>query len=60
MGYKLDLLQQKEVVFCPLTYSLSDTNEAWKHVSLHVMKFVYWHSTYFLSVVIMGLYKTCS
>jgi len=27
---------------------------------LQVMKFVYWHSTYFLSVVIMGLNITCS
>jgi len=60
MVYKRDLLQQKEVVFRPLTYSLSVTNEAWKHVSLHVMKFVYCHSKYFLSVVIMGLNKTCS
>jgi len=45
-GLQTSLLQQKEVVFWPLTYSVSVTNEAWKQVSLHVMKFVYWHSTY--------------
>ena len=32
-------------------------NKASKHVSLQVLKFVFWHATYFLSVVFMGLKK---
>jgi len=60
IGYKHDLLQLKEVVFWPLTYSLSVTNKAWKHVSQQVMKFLYRITTYLLSVVIMGLNITCS
>jgi len=34
-------------------------NKAWKHVSLQVI-FVYWHSTYILSVPNMGVKLTCT
>jgi len=54
MGYKLDLLQPKQEVFLHLTYSLSKTNNAWK-IPLEVMKFVYLHPTYVLSILIIGL-----
>jgi len=35
-------------------------NKSWKHVSLQVMTFVYWHSTYILSVPNMGVKLTCT
>jgi len=54
MGYKLDLLQPKQEVFWHLTYSRSETNNAWK-IQLEVMKFVYLHPTYVLSVLVIGL-----
>jgi len=54
MGYKLDLLQLKQDVFWHLTYSRSETNNAWK-ISLEVMKFVYLDTTYVLSVPVIGL-----
>jgi len=47
-------------MFSFLTYSRSETNNGWKFVSLQVMKFVYLHSTYFLSVLIVGLNITCT
>jgi len=34
-------------------------NKAWKNNSLQVMKFVYWHSTYSLSVLNMGSIREC-
>jgi len=40
MGYKLDLLQPKQEVFWHLTYSRSETNNAWK-IAFEVMNFVY-------------------
>jgi len=54
MGYKFDLLQLKQDVFWHLTYSRSETNNAWK-ISLEVMKFVFLHTTFVLSVLIIGL-----
>jgi len=54
MGYKFDLVQAKQDVTWHLTYSRSVTNIAWK-ISLHVMKFVYFHKTCVLSVLIIGL-----
>jgi len=54
MGYKFDLLQLKHDMFWHLTYRRSETNNAWK-ISLEVMKFVYLHTTYVLSVLIIGL-----
>jgi len=54
MGYKFDLLQLKQGVFWNLTYSRSETNSALK-ISLEVMKLVYLHTTYVLSVLIIGL-----
>jgi len=54
MGYKFDLLQLKQDVFWHLTYSRSETKNAWK-ISLEIMKFVYLHTTYVLSVLIIGL-----
>jgi len=47
MGYKLDLLQPMQGVF------------AW-NIPLELMKFVYLHSTYVLSVLIIGLNITCT
>jgi len=38
MGYKLDLRQPKKEVFWHLSYSRSETNNAWK-ITLEVMKF---------------------
>jgi len=40
MGYKLDLLQPKQEVLWHLTYSRSETNNAW-NIPLEVMKFVF-------------------
>ena len=57
-GYKLDLLQQKQDVFWRLTYSRSETKYAWI-ISLEVMKFVYLHTTYVLSVLIIDLNIIC-
>ena len=54
MGYKFDLFQLKQGVFWNLTYSRSETNNALK-ISLEVMKLVYLHTTYVLSVLIIGL-----
>ena len=54
MGYKFDLLKLKQDVFWHLTYSRSETKNAWK-ISLEIMKFVYLHTTYVLSVLIIGL-----
>jgi len=59
MGYKFDLIQLKQDVFWHLTYSRSETNNAWK-ISLQVMKFVYLHTTYVLSVLFIGLNITCT
>ena len=59
MGYKLDLLQPKQDVFWSLTYSRSETNNAWI-IPLEVMKFVYLHPTYFLPELILGLHITCT
>jgi len=59
MCYKLDLLQPKQEVFWHFTYSRSETCKAWK-ISLEVMKFVYLHATYVLSVLIIGLNITCT
>jgi len=59
MGYKLDLLQPKQEVFSHLTYSRSVTNNAWK-IPLEVMKFVYLHPTYVLSVLIIVLSIPCT
>jgi len=50
ISYKPALLQLREVV---ITY-LSATKKAWK-ISNKVMKIVYCRSTYFLSVLIIGL-----
>jgi len=54
MGYKFDVLQLKQDVFWHLTYSRTETNNAWK-ISLEVIKFVYLDTTYVLSVLIIGL-----
>jgi len=59
MGYKLDLLQPKQDVFWHLTYSRSETNNSWI-IPLEVLKFVYLHPTYDLSVLILGLKITCT
>ena len=59
MGYKLELLQPKQDVFWSLTYSRSETNNAWI-IPLEVMKFVYLHSTYVLSELTLGLHITCT
>jgi hypothetical protein len=58
MCYKHELLQLKEVVIERFKYSLSLTNEAWNHVPLQVMKFVYYPSTYYLSTTYLML--TCT
>jgi len=42
-----------------LTYSRSETINAWK-IALEVMKFVYLHSKYVLSFLIIGLNVTCT
>jgi len=47
MGYKLDLLEAKQEVF------------AW-NIPLELMKLVYLHPTYVLSVLIIGLNITCT
>jgi len=54
MGYKLHLLQPKQEVFIHLTYSRTETKNAWK-IPLEVMKFVYLHPTYVLFVLIIVL-----
>jgi len=59
MGYKHDLLQPKQEVFWHLKYSRTETNKAWK-IPLEVMKAVYLHSIYFISVPIIGLNITCT
>jgi len=59
MAYKLDLLQPKQEVFCNFTYSPSETSNAWK-IPLQVMKLVYLHPTYVLSVLVIGLNLTCT
>jgi len=59
MGYKLVWLQPKQDVFWQFSYSRSETNNPWK-ISLEVMKFVYLHPTYVLSVLIIGLNLTCT
>ena len=59
MGYKYDLLQPKQDVFWHLTYSRSETINAWK-IPPEVMKLVYLHTTYALSVLIIGLNITCT
>jgi len=59
MGYKLELLQLKQQVFWQMTYSRSETNNAWK-IPLEVRKFAFLHRTYFLSVLIIGLNITCT
>jgi len=59
-SYKHDLMQPKEVVLWGFIYSPSVTNKAWKHYSLQVIKFVYMHSSYFLSVLNMVLHITCT
>ena len=59
MGYKFDLLQLKQGVFWNLTYNRSETNNALK-ISLEVMKLMYLHTTYALSVLIIGLNITCT
>jgi len=42
-----------------LTYSRSETNNAW-NIPHEIMKFVYLHPTYALSVLIIGLNITCT
>jgi len=59
IGYKLDLLQPKREVFWHFTYSRPETSNAWK-IPLEVMKFVYLHPSYVLSVLIIGLNITCT
>jgi len=59
MGYKLDLLQPKQEVLLHLTYSRSETINAWKN-GLEVMKFEYLHPTYVLTFLIIGLNITCT
>jgi len=59
LGLKLDLLHSKQEVFWHLTYSRPETSKAWKN-SLEVIKFVYLHPTYILSVLIIGLNITCT
>jgi len=59
MCFKLDLIQPKGEVFWHFTYSRSETSNAWK-IPLEVMKFVYLHPTYVLSVLIIGLNITCT
>jgi len=59
MGYKFDLLQIRKGVFWNMTYSRSETNNALK-ISLEVSKLVYLHTTYVLSVLIIGLNITCT
>jgi len=59
MGYKHDLVQLKQDVSWHLTYSRSVTYIAWK-IPLDVMKFVYFHKTYVLSLLIIGLNITCT
>jgi len=59
MGYKFDLLQPKQEVFWHLTYSRSETNNAQK-IPLGIMKFLYLHPTYVLSVLIIGINITCT
>jgi len=50
---------RSKFVLWHLTYSRSETNDTWT-ISLEGMKFVYLHSTYVLSVLIMGLNLTCT
>ena len=52
-------LTLKQGVFWNLTYSRSETNNALK-ISLEVMKLVYLHTTYVLSVLIIGRNITCT
>ena len=59
MCYKLYLHQAKQDEFWHLTYNRSETNNAWI-IPLEVMKFVYLHPTYVLSVLILGLNITCT
>jgi len=59
MGYKLDLLQPRQEVFWHMTYSRSETNNAW-NIPFEVMKFVYLHPTYVLFVLVIGLNITCT
>ena len=59
MNYKLDLLQPIQEVFWHLTYCRSETINALK-IPLDVMKFVYFHKTYVLSLLIIGLNITCT
>jgi len=54
MGYKFDLIQLKQGVFSNLSYSRSETKSALK-ISLEVIKLVYLHTIYVLSVMIIGL-----
>jgi len=58
MSYNLDLLQPKQDVLWHLTYSRSETINAWK-IGLEVMKFEYLHPTYVLTFLIIGLNITC-
>jgi len=57
-GQQIWLTPTKARRFLTLEISRSETNNAWKF-SLHVMKFVYLHTTYVLSVLIIGLNITC-
>ena len=59
MGYEFDLLQLKQGVFWNLTYRRSETNNALK-ISLEIMKLLYLHRTYVLTVLIVGLNITCT
>jgi len=59
MCYKFDLLQPKQDVFWHLTYSRSESNNAWK-ISLEEMKFVYLVTTYALSALITGVNISCT
>jgi hypothetical protein len=59
MGYKHVSLQLKEVGFRRYSYSLSETNKDWKRGTLQVMKYVYCHSKYLLSVLNISLKLTC-
>jgi len=59
MGYKFDLLLLKKDGFFTLDIQPIRDNNAWK-ISLEVMKFVYLHTTYALSVLIIGLKIICT
>ena len=58
-GLQIWLTPLKQGVFWNLTYSRSETNNALK-ISFEVMKLVYLHTTYVLSVLIIGLNITCT